>query len=214
MGDMKPILFNTEMVRAFEAGTKTQTRRVIKTDELEKPPAYRPGDVLYVRETWKVQSARRFDANVRIMFKVGDDMSTIQFANGCSDSADRREYDDFIHKWMQGDGWHPSIHMPKAAARYFARVTSEWTHDLQYITDQQARAEGCKGRVDFSRVWNDCYAAPRPVKVGSVIVCYESYPWEDIREERIYRGLPWLVIGNPVVRVYEFERITKEEALT
>jgi hypothetical protein len=79
---IKPILFNTEMVRAILDGRKTCTRRVVKTrrkdacgfyvtkrldgsfagiyeyDENESmfdnqlKPPYQPGDILYVRETW------------------------------------------------------------------------------------------------------------------------------------------------------------------
>ena len=78
----KPILFNTEMVKAILDGRKTQTRRVIKNicgnyDEIRANPCYHgawnpiilgrvlsgfkcpygnAGDKLWVRETWKVQS--------------------------------------------------------------------------------------------------------------------------------------------------------------
>ena len=71
---MKPILFNTDMVRAILEGRKTVTRRVVKFKTGQNPqwtgyipdgpvlygsnniPAskspYHPGDILYVRETW------------------------------------------------------------------------------------------------------------------------------------------------------------------
>lgn len=70
---IKPILFNTEMVRSILDGRKSCTRRIIKPqpqgcfEVSEEPlhiydtdgkqgkitPPYQPGDILYVRETWK-----------------------------------------------------------------------------------------------------------------------------------------------------------------
>ena len=103
---IKPILFNTDMVRAILEGRKTVTRRVVKPlPELDadgrrhelilvdkkgmfawkehpnvkvwaKPP-YQPGDLLYMRETWRIQVAHRFEADARIEFKAGGPMSTI-----------------------------------------------------------------------------------------------------------------------------------------
>ena len=134
----KPILFNTEMVRAILGGRKTCTRRLIKHNvdamlnspyhkehpEVEDKqiisklclPPYQPGDVLYVRETWS------------------------EWTGG------------YVHKaWSSpfpqagaylGEKWHPSIHMPKGAARIWLKVTDVRVERLQEITIDGIRNEG------------------------------------------------------------------------
>lgn len=211
---MKPILFNTGMVRGVDAGIKTVTRRVVKepwyiedaevsrvsglamhigTNRTHMMPypdqPYRPGDILYVRETWSPVFVRP----KRYLYKADAEIG-------------------------MGEGtnlpikWRPSIHMPKEAARLFLRVAGLKVQRVQDITDEEARREGCAGRADFRRIWNGCYAKPRPVKgEDGKIDHYESWPWEDIRETRTHKGKPWHVIGNPWVWVIEFQRITKEE---
>ncbi len=131
---MKPILYNTPMVQAILENRKTATRRIVKPvhlkvldcqyhkDHPEVPekqlierlcsPPYKPGDVLYVRETWNYGGP--LDDN--------DQPVNLQYyyaADG--DPFDRWMNDDgTIHEGMK---WRPSIHMPKEAARIFLRVT-------------------------------------------------------------------------------------------
>ena len=93
----------------------------IPQNVLFKPP-YQPGDILYVRETWKIMCARRFDACVDIEYKSGGKTNRLIFTNSRSDNANRDEYDSFVKKWWKDNGWRPSIHMPKEAARVFLNV--------------------------------------------------------------------------------------------
>lgn len=185
---MKPILFNTEMVRAILEGRKTVTRRVVKPQppatsvvrkrscawdwsfwadcdmgHLMKPP-YHPGDILWVRETWAKSMAGTF------MYRADD-------------------------KAIMVERWHPSIHMPKEAARIFLRVTGVRVERLQEMTLKDAAMEGMDLRgpmfTKFVEVWNST-VPKHPNK-------FKRYPyyWED----------------NPWVWVIEFERISKDEAL-
>ena len=131
---IKPILFNTEMVRAILDGRKSCTRRLVTTrrkdacgfyvtkkadgtfsgiyeyDENEimfdNPlmPPYQPGDILYVRETWQCWRAHRYEATADIRFRAGGDDVRLQFANGNTDSINRLDYDTFVHKWFSHNG--------------------------------------------------------------------------------------------------------------
>ena len=150
--------------------------------------SYDVGDILWVRETWRIQSAHRFDANVKIEFKAGGPMQTIQFANSGSQSINRDDYDAFVNKWWNDDGkWHPSIHMPREAARLFLKVTDVWVERLRDIMkdppgpDNQIIKEGQKYGCDFIATWNN-NAIKKKV--------FELYGWD----------------ANPWVFVYEFER--------
>ena len=181
---MKPILFNTDMVRAILEGRKTVTRRVAKPqpraiyhngkiyddDELyvvaenqngkfeQVVLPYRPSDILYVRETWNKAPFR---------------------------------YDEFIYK---ADGcygpdmpWHPSIHMPREAARIFLRVTDVRVERLQEINDDGVVSEGMEIGAPFDDLWDST------IKKADRTL----YGWE----------------ANPWVWVIEFERISKEDGL-
>ena len=206
---MKPILFNTDMVRAILDGRKTVTRRVVKPkfrsgesgwqvitekhsgkyvrieylDEWENETRYmidpfRTGDILYVRETW-------YKDPTRYMYKANYSDTEKFFRGG---------------KEVQIK-WHPSIHMPKEAARLFLRVTDVRVERLQDITSEQIDAEGCKE-------W--AYS----VKTGELLPSGPSF--FQIKWDRTIKPADLPLYGwdaNPWVWVIEFERISKEAAL-
>jgi len=71
----------------------------------------------------------------------------------------------------------PSIYMPKKLARLWLRVTDVRVQRVQEISGNDARAEGVSGALEFSKLWNSIYAAPRPMRKGGEIVSYQCWPW-------------------------------------
>lgn len=237
---MKPILFNTDMVKAILEGRKTVTRRIIKphpepdgkmaytyaagrksdwgkwrdlqTGQQWTPP-YHADDILYVRETWRIQAAHRFESDVRIEFRAGGPKKTMQFPGRCSDSHERDSYDDFVSKWWSNGKWHPSIFMPKEAARLFLRVKSVRVERLQDITDEQIMAEG----IWQVGEWPDSgrYTYTAKYHVGRVwSAARECFRWLwDSTIKKVFRNTSsW--DANPWVWVIEFEQCEKPKEVT
>lgn len=199
---MKPILFNTDMVRAILENRKTVTRRVVKMPaavtsktvdrvcvkdgaahfswswseafsgfDVKMP--YRPGDILYVRETWQ----HGFGGTYLYKASAGHDLFM---------TADGELVSDIP--------WRPSIHMPREAARIFLRVTDVQVERLQDVTPDQIDAEGCKE-------W--AYSA----KTGELLPSGPS--WFRIAWDGTVKPADRALYGweaNPWVWVIEFER--------
>lgn len=173
----KPILFNTSMVQAILEGRKTSTRRIIKDkykntsiewfenkygkrlvymqndvpepivhkdgsrsvhlkayEEIKKP--YQIGDILYVRETWSTQYDGIHDNNGYGIYVYKADGTILDNSEMISSSK-----------------WHPSIHMPKVAARIFLKVTNVKAQRLQDITEDEALKEGIKSYTKDEKVY-------------------------------------------------------------
>ena len=91
--------------------------------EPEKLCQYQPGDVIYVRETWcalPVNEAGHMRGHSVYYYKADGDLRP--------------------EGWR--GNWHPSIHMPKEAARIWLKVTDVRVERLQEITEDGAKAEG------------------------------------------------------------------------
>lgn len=154
---MKPILFNTSMVRAILDGEKTCTRRIIKK---EIPEVYEPlGFVLYPTDDKKLGNLvfAGKGANVyyaKPPYKVGDILYVREtwFKGDLLNDAEEIEKQGIV--LYRADGiknnnwdydsirWRPSIHMPKELARIFLKVTSVRAERLKDITDEGCYQEG------------------------------------------------------------------------
>ena len=207
----KPILFNTEMVKAILDERKTQTRRIIKPQPSAprwnnigwlgwddghgcrmKPPCEQ-GDVLWVRETW----GKLTECDVFPPYEPHEERFIYR--------ADRGDPDHFQAKW------HPSIHMPKDAARIFLHVKNVRVEQLHDISVLDAINEGCCGTACDHACANpelgctDCYNTgwlERPETEFALL-------WDNTVNKADLPTYGW--DANPWVWVIEFERCEKPE---
>ncbi len=224
---LKPILFDTEMVRALLEGRKTVTRRVVKPqpvldghlwklggaawrDSVLSVPVmlghslynrapYQPDDVLWVRETFRVDYLSNIVGSGRVQYKADGSYADIHF------SADRY---DMMRRAQRKPGWRPNENMPREAARIFLRVTGVRVERLQAVTEEDAKDEGaCKaypytdpetGKMTYMQDENATY-------IGGFVCA-----WDNTIKSADRATYGW--DANPWVWVVEFERIGREEA--
>lgn len=226
MSKVLPILFNTEMVRAILDDLKRATRRVVKGfipddaiwgytaftpkgyiscrgtfadgygEKFFKLPC-EPVDILYVRETWCWCPC--WDCGMDTDEHNCCDETARKFFNH-----NKREYGCYCYKASCDDNeepsvdtWHPSIHMPKKAARIWLKVKDVRVARLQDITQEDAEKEGAQEKItpitkfrasallNFMYIWNST------IKKSAL----DRYGWD----------------ANPWVWVIEFERCEKPE---
>lgn len=192
----KPILFNTDMVRAIQNGTKTVTRRILKTnkyipnDAVFGYTAFTPEGCISCRGTFFDERGERYGENfIKLPYQVGDILYVREtWGVDNHNYLYRADFTDIdLKKLKHLLRWQPSIHMPKEAARIFLRVTDVRVERLQDISDEQAIKEGFKNFdtepavVGFVETWNST------IKKSDL----EKYGWDT----------------NPCVWVIEFERV-------
>ena len=215
MSRVLPILFDTEMVRAILDGIKGSTRRIVKgfipNDAVWGYTAFTPkgyiscrgtfadgygekffklpcesGDILYVRETW-------MDYAGLTMYKADCDIYRLDSLN------------------FAGFVWHPSIHMPKGAARIWLKVTDVRVERLHDITPKGAESEGV-GNLFYDDIGygEKNYGTEVDPEYG---IAKEQFAWlweSTIKKSDLDR-YGW--DANPWVWVIEFERCEKPEGV-
>lgn len=200
----RPIIFSAPMIRALLAGTKTQTRRVLKLPTkthsggpiYERPDMggweattaggggevyrdgtpvpemaaiwhrttgvcmaapYQAGDRLWVREAHYLTDQGYFEVPVYAADEGAAEMH-------------REKIEDIAQQYRLGEEWkrphlklRSPIHMPRWASRITLHIEDVRVQRVQDISEADARAEGCPGRLgpdpEFPDEWD-----PSPVE--------------------------------------------------
>lgn len=125
-------------------------------------PYGRPGDRLWLRETWREWPSKRVAPN------------GVQYAA------------DIGHAYRGDDGagrWRPSIFMPRWASRLTLQLTGVRVERLQDISEEDAKAEGCEASelvqmkdgspcysTTFQKLWRNIHGIDNPA-------AWDSNPW-------------------------------------
>lgn len=137
-------------------------------------------DVLWVKETWKVDSVNDHEQTMAIDFRaIQDGYNGAEVI--CKFQPDR--YKKF-RKFYQKNGWQSGLFMPREAARLTPVVKNVRVERLQEMSDVDAWAEGIEDDIPFGTV----EAKFKPL-------------WDSLNSKR---GFGWNT--NPWVWVIDFER--------
>lgn len=198
---IKPILFNSEMVRAILDGRKDATRKIVKgfipDDAVWGYTAFTPKGYISCRGTFADGYGEKF-------FKLPCEPGDILYVRETWKKALNGYY--YYEAWQRNDiadvtKWQPSIRMPKEAARIWLKVINVRVERLQEISAESALAEGAdkyihtNGGLDenmtitsFIGIWNST------IKKSDL----DSYGWD----------------ASPWVWVIEFKRCEKPEEIS
>lgn len=176
-----------------------------------RSPLGKPGDRLWVRETWMPYDTSTEDDAVWVLYKASNDQRPDGIAPEKFGSGVRRSAPVQVVEWARdaiemeevvGGRWRPSIHMPRWAARLFLGVQDVRIERLQDISEEDARAEGVdefpihiqdqNGRIKtaiYHRLAESCRDAFQRLWIS------------------VYGAESWA--ANPWVWVTEFKRVTQ-----
>lgn len=226
---IKPILFNTDMVQAILDNRKCATRRAVKGyiprgalwgytaftpegciscrgiftngygEEFFRLP-YRPGDILYVRETWAFIPCIGCNGEYARDMQPCQDFYAVEYDDGDSISDGCFVYRADC-KTPERIVWRPSIHMPSAAARIWLKVTDVRVERLQSMGLDDFINEGVVIRPEAYNDPGNAYGQARRQFVGT---------WDHTIKKADLDIYGWA--ADPFVWAVGFERCEKPES--
>lgn len=201
------MIFNGEMVRAILDGRKTQTRRPVKFPVHDKNlgcelagnelagelsagnylnSAFgKPGDRIWVRETFRVHSR-------------ATDVATLVYKASVRNSWTEQTHRvpvSVCNKPATPEKWTPSLHMPRWASRILLEITGVRVERLNAISEENAASEGvAQFRGGFWKHYQPGWTQHQLSARGSFVTL-----WKSIYDEESWQSNPW-------VWVIEFKR--------
>lgn len=177
---------------AGRAVSAEETTIVYPGEQGFKCPYGKPGDVLWVRETFTVLEPEHcIDMDKRFAYK----------ASCCAESEEiRKEYVECGWPYT----WKPSIHMPKEAARIWLQVENVRVERLQDISEEDAKAEGVEKIGDSVFCWK--HYSGQNAGCSDAKTSFQSL-WQNINGDDSWQSNPWVwvvsfkvlsTIGKPV----------------
>lgn len=215
MSKERPILMNSEMVRAILDGRKTQTRRIVKPiashwakgcyhrpdgrwiwvtgerpdngqgegvslgNEPFKCPYGKPGDRLWVRETWQGYRQTSYEY---------DEWEAMESPKDRHDNAYVPVYQ--ADKKNFPEKWFPSIHMPHEYSRITLEITGMRVERLRDISEADSIAEGLRVfpfEDSVAYAWKDGDFCGHASATGA----YRAL-WESINGPGSWDANPWI----------------------
>ena len=181
----RPIIFSAPMVRAILDGRKTQTRHALSRDWSVLGSSWKSRKHDDIWNALRLDEASSAGHKLRVPWCHPDDEPTptdecaiyalyppwnigdrawVRETWACLDSKPRPGSRLAYRASTDGERarvdapWRPSIHMPRWASRLTLLIEDVRVQRLQDISEEDARAEGCPGRLgpnpDFPDEWD------------------------------------------------------------
>ena len=218
-----PILFNTDMVKAVQDGTKTQTRRIVgMPNEFQHTGyCYHKNSIDHIKvtvqendgsedgeETYQILEPKAQKGDV---FWVRENWATDPIYDNEKPSELDEDFSIIYYKADYDEGdfkglkTRPSIFMPKWMCRLFLEVVDVRIERLQDISKYDARREGIKKkRVNYDKVGLLINYYNYSSGIFGRLSAIDSFKslWQKINGKESWKS-------NPCVWVYEFKVIDK-----